>query len=75
MIAPLNPAIRLNHNEAANYLGVAPKTLSNWNSDGVGPTRIRVGGRCQYRVSDLDSFLAQKVQEPEAKPRPRPRVA
>lgn len=58
MIAPIAPGTRLTPDEAADYLGLSPKTLANWRSAGTGPTHLRVGGRIQYRVQDLDEFLS-----------------
>ena len=47
---------------AANYMGIAGQTLSNWRSLGEGPPYVRLGqkpgGRVVYRVGDLDEFLA-----------------
>lgn len=48
----------------AAYLGVAPKTLSNWRALGEGPRYVRLGkshARIVYRVSDLDQYLADRV--------------
>jgi hypothetical protein len=49
---------------AAAYIGVAPKTLSNWRALGEGPPYVRLGkshARIVYRVSDLDQYLADRV--------------
>jgi hypothetical protein len=49
---------------AGPYVGVAPKTLSNWRAIGEGPRYIRLGkshARIVYRISDLDEFLADRV--------------
>ena len=42
--------------EAATYLGISPKTLSNWRAAGRGPQYSRFGkvhGRVVYRIVDL----------------------
>jgi hypothetical protein len=47
--------------QAAAYIGVSPKTLTNWRSDGMGPPYIRhgaPGARVSYLVKDLDAYLA-----------------
>lgn len=49
---------------AAAYIGVAPKTLSNWRARGEGPRFVRLGrshARIVYRVSDLDQYLAEHL--------------
>lgn len=44
---------------AAEILGVARGTLSNWRSRGEGPTFTRIGRRAiRYRVEDLVEFAA-----------------
>ncbi|MGO2312778.1 MAG: helix-turn-helix transcriptional regulator [Brachybacterium tyrofermentans] len=46
--------------EAANYLGLSPKTLANWRAQGDGPPYVRHGsrgGRVSYRLIDLDAYL------------------
>ncbi|EAA3603590.1 helix-turn-helix domain-containing protein [Salmonella enterica subsp. enterica] len=55
---------KLTRPEAAEYLGVAPRTLANWHSSG----RVRIPfykiGRKKviYMKSDLDSYLASVRQ-------------
>ncbi|MEU9074591.1 helix-turn-helix domain-containing protein [Kitasatospora sp. NPDC048538] len=47
--------------EAAALIGIRPKTLRNWRSQGKGPRPIRlgrVGGRVRYRLSDVGTFLS-----------------
>ena len=48
-----------NTNEAANYLGVSPRTLSNSRSSGIGVNInfIKIGGCIRYRLSELDKYL------------------
>ncbi|WP_105031279.1 helix-turn-helix domain-containing protein [Arthrobacter ruber] len=41
--------------EVARILGVAPKTLANWHSSGVGPPARRLNGIVRY---DQAQFLA-----------------
>jgi len=47
-------------NEAAAMLGVSPRTLANWRTQGIGPAFVRVGAvrsRTLYRVDDLNTWL------------------
>ena len=48
-----------NTDEAANYLGVSSRTLSNSRSSGVGVNInfIKIGGCVRYRISELDKYL------------------
>jgi predicted DNA-binding transcriptional regulator AlpA len=47
---------------AAAYLGICPRTLDNWRSQGRGPTYIRVGGRrIVYRIEDLERYLEDGI--------------
>ncbi len=47
----------LSTNDAAELLGLAPKTLRNWRVRGFGPPFLRLGSRVKYRESDLQRFL------------------
>ena len=45
-------------------IGVAPGTLNNWRTRGLGPTYVRhglPGSRILYRVSDLQAWLDANV--------------
>lgn len=50
----------LTNREAAEFLGVSPKTLSNWRALGRGPAFVRYGdaltSRIAYPLSDLIAF-------------------
>jgi hypothetical protein len=50
------PDGRLTRADAAAFLGLSPKTLAEWKSKGTGPMSLRIGGRCFYRLSDLEAF-------------------
>lgn len=48
--------------DAAAALAIAPKTLRNWRSQGLGPPFIRLGGAIRYRETDLQAWVdAQAV--------------
>jgi hypothetical protein len=48
----------LDERAAALHLGgVAPATLRNWRSRGVGPAYVRIGGVIRYQRADLDAFV------------------
>ncbi|WP_336621721.1 helix-turn-helix domain-containing protein [Yaniella sp.] len=51
----------MTRDEVAEYLDVAPKTLSNWNSAGTGPTPVRYGGRSvKYLPEDVYEWVRSK---------------
>ena len=53
--------------EAALYLRVAEKTLTNWRCRSVGPRYLKIGGIILYRRSDLDAFLEASLVDPALK--------
>jgi predicted DNA-binding transcriptional regulator AlpA len=57
----------LTENEASEFLGLAPHTLSNWRSAGRGPRFVRIGTRTiRYPKSGLEEFAQNEltVREP-----------
>lgn len=53
---PTLKAAYVDTDSAALYLSVAPKTLRNWVSAGVGPSCHRFGRAVRYSVADLDNW-------------------
>jgi Helix-turn-helix domain len=54
--------------EAAKFLGVSRKTLTNWRSLGIGPPYLKYGSRLgpvRYRVDDLAEWQEAHLQTPE----------
>ncbi|MBT9444661.1 MAG: helix-turn-helix domain-containing protein [Hyphomonadaceae bacterium] len=54
----------LRERQAASFLGVAPKTLANWRSQGKGPKFCRLGRAIAYRQEDLDAFVEKSLADP-----------
>ncbi len=52
----LFPDGRMDAKNAATYLGLAPKTLAMWRSQGKGPSYTK-RGRIFYFKNDLDEWL------------------
>jgi len=50
------PDGRLTRADAAKFLGLAPGTLANWDSQGRGPKSVNVGGKIFYYLHDLKAF-------------------
>lgn len=43
--------------DAAEYLGLAPKTLARWRWSGKGPVFHKLGSAVRYSVPELDKFI------------------
>ena len=53
--------------EAAEYLGISPKTLWEWSRTGIIPMVKFDGKRVKYDIRDLDSLIEQnKIYEPSS---------
>ena len=65
-MAKLKDYLRIS--EAADYLGVSPNTLRNWENAGkIVAHRHPVNGYRLFKQQDLDDVLKQ-VQQPDAMP-------
>jgi hypothetical protein len=62
VIVRILPDGRISANDAARYLGHAPKTLAMWRLRGIGPRWRKVGGRVFYFRTDLDAFVAGETE-------------
>lgn len=48
----------LNEQQAAEYLGLKPRTLQAWRTRGGGPIYLRISHRCvRYTMADLRAWL------------------
>lgn len=53
----------LDEEQAADYLGLSPRTLQNFRVRGGGPDYVKLGARAvRYRLSDLDEFIEDRVR-------------
>ncbi len=50
----------MDSNNAAKYVGRAPKTLAMWRMQGIGPEWAKNGGRVFYNKEALDAFMRGK---------------
>lgn len=48
--------------DAAKHLGLSASTLNKWRVDGRGPRFVKLGRSVCYRLTDLDSWLAEHVR-------------
>lgn len=66
MVEPeLSRPVHFTTREAAEYLGLAWRTLERWRADGVGPAYLKLGGAVRYDRADLDRFITGCRQIPE----------
>ena len=64
-----HPRLSVSANEAAAMLGVSPRTLANWRTQGIGPAFVRIGAvhsRTLYRLDDLKAWLDNNRVETSA---------
>ena len=60
MSATSTENVWLTADEAAEHIGVEPKTLTNWRSRRVGPPFYRHGRKPRYLLSEVDEWLKAK---------------
>jgi excisionase family DNA binding protein len=59
-----HPAPLLDEQQAAQHLNVSPGTLSVWRSTGrYGLPFVKIGRSVRYRLSDLDTWINNRVRE------------
>ena len=58
----------LNQVQLARRWSLSPRTLERWRWLGQGPLYLKIGGRCIYRLDDIEAFEAQQVHAPTATP-------
>lgn len=52
----------LSRDEAAQYLGVSPKTLATWHCRGrYALPVVKLGRSVKYRVADLEKFIESRT--------------
>jgi predicted DNA-binding transcriptional regulator AlpA len=61
----------LREKEAAAFLGLTPRALQSWRTQGYGPRFVRISGACiRYRPQDLDAWVASRLRESTSEPDP-----
>lgn len=51
---------RVTFEDAARFLGFSMKTLEGWRGRGYGPQAYKIGGKLFYKLSELESFIADQ---------------
>jgi len=52
--------------EAAELLGISPRTLDGYRSKGVGPNYFRDRKKIKYRLQDIEAYIAENIHVPSA---------
>lgn len=60
----------LDQKQAAQILGIEPRTMENWRVRGFGPAHYKVGGRVRYDARDLRAWLEERRRESTSDPVP-----
>ena len=55
--------------DAADWLGLSPRTLEKYRSHGTGPTFRKLGGRVVYAVVDLEAWAEESACQSTSDPR------
>jgi predicted site-specific integrase-resolvase len=58
----------LNQRELAERLNISPRTLERWRWLGEGPRFLKIGGRCVYRLEDIERYEAERLRESTTAP-------
>jgi hypothetical protein len=67
--APMAAFGWLTRKEAADYMGIHPRTLANWAAAGRGPRYSKPSGNsCMYRLRDLDDYLQAHMVHTDDQP-------
>ena len=64
---------RLRTNDAAEYVGLSPRTLEKKRLEGTGPRYLKIGRAVIYDTSDLDDYLAAFTRTSTSGPGPEDR--
>jgi hypothetical protein len=48
--------------DAALFLNLSVRTLQNWRVSGRGPCFVKIGRRVQYRLADLEEYVATCIR-------------
>ena len=53
------PDGRVNRRDSAAYIGISPKTMAMWLTQGKGPASFLVGGRRFSYIEELDRYIEE----------------
>lgn len=67
------PTTHLNAELLARRWSLSPRTLERWRGVGQGPKFLKLGGRCVYRLEDIEAFETEQLRNKTSGPRLRDR--
>jgi hypothetical protein len=59
---PSQPVRHLNQIELSRRWNLSARTLERWRWLGQGPQYLKIGGRCVYRLDDVEAYEAQQLR-------------
>jgi excisionase family DNA binding protein len=63
MLTELPSSGLVTREQAAEYLGLRPQTLSVWAMTGRNLPYVKLGHRVRYKLADLDRFISDRTCE------------
>ncbi len=67
------PTTHLNAEYLARRWSLSPRTLERWRGTGRGPHYLKLGGRCVYRLEDIEAFEQEQLRAKTSDDRSRGR--
>jgi predicted site-specific integrase-resolvase len=61
--------VHLNQTDLAKRWRLSPRTLERWRWAGRGPPILKIGGRCLYRLEDVEAFEADRLRSATSRQR------
>ncbi|WP_316188757.1 helix-turn-helix domain-containing protein [Bradyrhizobium sp. SZCCHNS1054] len=65
---PKGSAAFLRTAQAADYVGLSPRTMEKHRTYGTGPVYRKLGNRVLYAIEDLDAWSAQGIRRSTSDP-------
>ncbi|MCO6052365.1 helix-turn-helix domain-containing protein [Mesorhizobium sp. RP14(2022)] len=53
----------LSQRELAKRWRLSPRTLERWRFTGTGPRFLKLGGRCVYRLQEVEAFESAQLRD------------
>jgi predicted site-specific integrase-resolvase len=60
----MSEKVFMDQKELAERWIISPRTLERWRWSGEGPKVTKVGGRCLYRITEVEKFELEGENKP-----------